>query len=229
MATRIEIGDLDCMCSLVERHDRIAYILYPMDMLSGWIDRAAAFYDTNIVVITGMEWIDAFSPWPAKGVPKGCPDFKGESADFLHRLQTEVLPVIESRTGMDASVERSLVGVSMSGLFAVWQWLVCDTFHNIVSLSGSFWYVNFVAWAERQHIAQKTGLAYFLLGDREEHAKVKAFQSVGVDTQMIISLFRSHGIRTEFQSVPGNHYSDPIPRLNKAFAALTGHGSCSEG
>lgn len=229
MAERFEIEGLDCMYSLVERRDRIAYILYPMGMLSGWIDRASAFYDINIVVITGMDWIDAFSPWPAKGVPKGCPDFKGKSKDFLHHLQTEVLPEIESRTCMKTDVERSLVGVSMSGLFAVWQWLICNTFHNMVSLSGSFWYEGFVEWVKRQNIAYKSGLAYFLLGDREEHSKVKAFQSVGVDTQAIISLFRSHGIRTEFQSVPGNHYSDPIPRLNKAFSALTVCGSGSEG
>lgn len=228
MAARIEIGGLDCLYSLVARRDRIAYILYPMDILAGWIDRAAAFYDINIVVITGMEWSNALSPWPAKGVPKGCPDFKGKSADFLHQLQTEVLPEIESRIGMDTAVERSLVGVSMSGLFAMWQWMVCDTFVNIASLSGSFWYMNFVEWTERQHIAHKTGLAYFLLGDREDHAKVKAFQSVGADTQAIIRFLDSHGIRTEFQSVPGNHFSDPIPRLNRAFTALTKRGNGTE-
>ncbi|MDE6408930.1 MAG: hypothetical protein K2K81_01610 [Muribaculaceae bacterium] len=59
-----------------------------------------------------------------------------------------------------------------------------------------------------------------LLGDQEPKSKVKAFSSVGTDTQEILSLLKAVGIEVEFQSVPGNHYSDPIPRLDKAFTAL---------
>lgn len=36
-----------------------------------------------------------------------------------------------------------MAGVSLSGLFALWQWLMNDTFRNIISLSGSFWYAGF--------------------------------------------------------------------------------------
>ena len=220
MTQTIDINDLHCLCITPHSKDKIAYILYPMDMLAGWIEPASGIYGTTIVAVTGMDWQNVFSPWPAKGVPKGSPDFKGESPEFLRLLQQTVIPRVESALGMNGSVKRSLVGVSMSGLFALWQWMLCDTFANIASLSGSFWYEGFLDWMKNRPIPEKTGKGYFLLGDQEPKSKVKAFQSVGTDTQEIVAILRKAGIATEFQSVPGNHYSDPIPRLEKAFSAL---------
>ena len=167
-----------------------------------------------------MDWESVFSPWPAPGVPKGSPDFKGQSPQFLKLLQGTVLPQVESALGMPADVERTLVGVSMSGLFALWQWMLCDTFRNIASLSGSFWYDGFTDWMKSHPIPGKSGRAFFLLGDREPHSRVKAFSSVGTNTAEIIGLLEASGINTEFRSVPGDHFADPIARLDAAFKAL---------
>ncbi|MDE6793347.1 MAG: hypothetical protein K2J48_09725 [Muribaculaceae bacterium] len=220
MIHKIDIDRLHCLCSSVESKGKIAYILYPMDMLAEWIEPAAEKYGVTIVVVTGMDWQNVFSPWAAPGVPKGTPDFKGESPEFLKLLQEKVIPKIETDLGMDEDVERTLVGVSMSGLFALWQWMLCDTFRNIASLSGSFWYEGFVNWIKSLSIPKKTGKGYFLLGDQESKSKVKKFATVGIDTHEILQLLSGAGIDVEFQSVPGNHYSDPIPRLDHAFAAL---------
>ena len=218
MEKTIEIENLSCLCSGQVRKDKIAYILYPMDMLAGWIEPAARKYGVTIVVVTGMDWQNVCSPWPASGVPKGDPDFKGESPEFLKLLQEKVIPQVERELGMSPNVERSLVGVSMSGLFALWQWMVCDAFRNIASLSGSFWYEGFMKWMKALTIPARSGKGYFLLGDQESKSKV--FGTVGQNTQEIITLLRNAGIDVEFQSVPGNHYSDPIPRLEQAFTAL---------
>ena len=220
MTKTLEICNLKCLCSLAGRKDRIAYILYPMDMLEDWIEPATAKYDTDIVVITGMDWQNVFSPWPAKGVPKGDPDFKGESPEFLELLKQKVVPEVEKALGTYRDAVRTFVGVSMSGLFALWQWMLCDTFTNIASLSGSFWYEGFLDWMKSRDIPRKSGMGYFLLGDQESKSKVKAFDTVGVNTHEIVAMLSGAGIRTEFQSVPGNHYSDPLPRLDKAFTAI---------
>lgn len=218
MEKTIKIEGLSCLCSSQVSKERIAYILYPMDILGDWMESAAVKYGTTIVVVTGMDWQNVFSPWPAPGVPKGDPDFKGESPDFLKLLQQKIIPRVEQSLGMNDNVRRSLVGVSMSGLFALWQWMVCDTFLNIASLSGSFWYEGFMDWMNSWTIPNKKGKAYFLLGDQESKSKV--FGTVGENTQEIIKLMRDAGIDVEFRSVPGNHYSDPIPRLDRAFTAL---------
>ena len=220
MIQNIEAAGLHCLCAFAEIKSKVAYILYPMDILSGWIEDAVKRYGTAIVVITGMDWQNVFSPWPAKGVPPGCPDFKGESAQFLKTLQTEVIPAVEKRMGFSGTPERTLVGVSMSGLFTLWQWMECDLFDNVASLSGSFWYEGFADWFCSRRINRKQGMAFFLLGKQESRSSVKAFDSVAADTQKIVTCLEKAGIRTEYVIVPGNHYSDPIPRLDKAFTCV---------
>lgn len=220
MIRKIETHGLQCLCCSSGDTGKIAYILYPMDILADWIAPAAERFGTDIVVVTGMDWQNVFSPWPAKGVPKGSPDFKGESPAFLTLLQNSVIPTVEKALGITGAPERTLVGVSMSGLFAMWQWVLCDKFANIASLSGSFWYDGFTDWLKSRTIPPKSGTAFFLLGDQEAKSKIKTFDSVAENTQEIITLLKHSGIRTIFQSVPGNHYSDPIPRLNRAFTAL---------
>ncbi|MDE5841341.1 MAG: hypothetical protein K2H49_10530 [Muribaculaceae bacterium] len=220
MMKRIIIENLSCLCSSTVSTDKIAYILYPMDILAGWIEPAAEKYGVTIVSLTGMDWQNVFSPWQAPGVPEGDPDFKGESPEFLKLLQNKIIPEIEEKLRMDSDVVRNLIGVSMSGLFALWQWMMCDTFNSIASLSGSFWYDGFTDWMKKIKIPYKSGMGFFLLGDKESKSNVTAFQSVGADTGIIIKLLEASGIKVEFESVPGNHFSDPIPRLEKAFNAL---------
>ena len=220
MLRKIEIAKLECLVSYKSGQNKIAYILYPMNILEGWIEQASEKYNTSIVVITGMDWQNVFSPWPAKGVPKGSPDFEGNAPDFLHLLQDTVIPELEKELGFADKPQRTLIGVSMSGLFTLWQWMKCDTFDNIASLSGSFWYDGFIDWFRCCQIPAKRGNAYFLLGDQEAKSKVKAFDSVSANTQEIITILNGCGIKTEFQSVPGNHYANPIPRLEAAFTGL---------
>ena len=95
MTQKIKIGNLNCLCSSVINKERIAYILYPMDILSEWIEPTAEKFRVTIVAITGMDWQNVFSPWPAAGVPKGTSDFKGEAPEFLKLLQSKVISEIE--------------------------------------------------------------------------------------------------------------------------------------
>ena len=220
MKKRLNIEGLDCLCCVNENTQDIAYILYPMDVLGEWIETASQKYGVSIVVITGMDWDNVFSPWPAPGQPPGSPDFRGESKEFLEKLQKDVIPWIENQLGFTTQPLRTLVGVSMSGLFALWQWMLCHTFLNIASLSGSFWFPGFIEWMRQRVVPAKKGKGFFLLGKQESKSNVKAFDSVGKNTAEIISILEKAEIKVEFQSVPGNHYSDPLPRLDKAFSAL---------
>lgn len=223
MATTTQIGKLKCLWSRITDSKRVVYILYPMDsILTEWIDSAANRYGCSIAVVTGMDWDNDLTPWPAPGVPDGSPDFKGLAPEFLKTLQNELIPEMSRQMQLPEEVAYDLVGVSLSGLFALWQWMECDTFHSIACISGSFWYKDFVQWLSTQAIPQKSGCAYFSLGDQESKSPVKAFQSVATDTQSVISTLNAHGLRTEFRSVAGNHFQHPIERLEFAFQFLTG-------
>lgn len=194
---------------------RVCYVLYPMDVLGGWIDETAERYGVAVAVVCGMDWDNELTPWPAKGVPAGTADFKGEAGEFLKELTGVIVPEIDRRFGTGADVERTLVGVSLSGLFALWQWLVSDRFDNIVSLSGSFWYEGFASWVLRQNVVKK-GRAYFCLGDLESRTRVRAFQSVETDTREIVGYLKRSGVSLCFEMVPGNHYQNGLRRLDGA-------------
>lgn len=200
--------------------DKICYVLYPLDCLDDWIADAAKKFGVSIAVITGMAWDDDLTPWPAKGQPPGSPRFRGQASDFLSALVTGVIPAVEHKLGITPGAGRTLVGVSLSGLFTLWQWMVCDTFRNIISLSGSFWYDGFVQWLKSHPVPQKTGKAYFLLGNQEARTGVKAFQSVQTDTVEIVDYLRANGIDDTFELVPGNHCQYGLERLTRAFTRM---------
>lgn len=202
--------------------DRICYLLYPLATLHDWLLAEAPKFGVAVAVITRMDWDDDLTPWSAKGQPPGCPDFQGRAAGFLAKLQTDVLPAVEKRLGIAPGAERTLAGVSLSGLFTLWQWMLCDTFTNIISLSGSFWYEGFAAWIESHPVPKKTGRAYFLLGNQEAHTNVKAFQPVQTDTEAIVASLRRQGIAVDFELVPGNHYQYGEQRLTRAFTRMFG-------
>lgn len=203
-----------------ENSGRICYVLYPLDDLSEWIEEAAERFDVTIATVTGMDWSDDLTPWPAPGEPPGCPPFRGRAPEFLDTLTSKVLPEVERRLGISSHAERTLCGVSLSGLFTLWQWMLDDTFHNIISLSGSFWYAGFASWITSQPAPRKSGRAYFLLGNREAYTKVKAFQPVQTDTERIVAYLKSAGIGTTFELVPGDHYQYPEQRLMRSFTHM---------
>lgn len=202
--------------------ERICFLLFPLKMPEGWLDSLAQKYNVSLAVISGMDWDDDMTPWPAKGEPPGCPDFKGKAPEFLRSLAGHVVPKIEKRMGMEGKAERTLAGVSLSGLFTLWQWMTCDTFHNIISLSGSFWYDGFADRLTSQPVPEGKGKAFFLLGNQEAKARVKAFQSVQTDTEKIVAYLEQNGVETAFELVPGNHYQYGEQRLVRALAWMFG-------
>lgn len=218
-------GRLDIMIATPHTPShRIVYVLYPLDDLGDWIQRAADRYALNIVSVTGMDWDDDLTPWPAKGVPAGSHDFAGDAPKLLKHLQSVIIPRVESRVNIPQPLQRDLLGVSLSGLFTLWQWMLCDTFRNIALLSGSFWYENFVPWLDHELSAKadpaKPGRVYMLLGKDEGKTAVPQFRTIPQDTARVEALLRNHGIPVHFDSVPGNHYANPLQRLDLALRAL---------
>lgn len=217
MRQNLRIGNLNCLC-VRQSDERVAYVLYPMETLGPWIEVAARRYGVSIVVITGMDWDDDMTPWPAKGVPAGTADFKGSAPQFMALLKGTVMPEVEKTMGINP-LERDLIGVSLSGLFTMWQWALYGVFDNVASLSGSFWYGGFADWFD-QNMTAKRGRAYLLLGDKEADSRIPQFRSVAVDTQKVVARLKEIGIKTEFEYVPGDHFADPTGRLDKAFNNL---------
>lgn len=219
----IQVKDLKCDVYGNVVSDRIVYLIYPMvvEMPDSLISDLASKYGVKIVVVyvPSDQWNNYLTPWPEPPEEKGFDPFGGKAGEFLAILRDEIVPEVEKSLYVK-SPTRYLVGVSLSGLFTLWQWMQCDLFVSIASLSGSFWYAGFMDWFDSLTVPQKKGRAYFLLGIAEPHAKIKAYRSVGVNTESIVSRLKAAGLDVAFDWVPGNHFTDPEGRLRKAFAGL---------
>ncbi|MCH5228664.1 MAG: hypothetical protein J1F12_01550 [Muribaculaceae bacterium] len=218
------IDGYDCHCVPFEGADTVAYMIYPQlaELEDKWLQRMSELHKVNLVAVyvPADQWNDALTPWPEPGEAKGCPPFAGESRNFLKLFQEKIIPLTDRAFNLKGVIHRDLIGVSLGGLFTLWQWMMCDTFRSIASLSGSFWYVGFLEWFEKQSVPPKKGKAFFLLGEEEPASHVEAFRSVGVNTEKIVAIFKEAGIDTTFEWVPGNHFSRPVHRAEKALEAL---------
>ena len=224
MIKKIVISNFQCHCVPFNGSNQAVYLIYPelAELSDEWLEKMSSLYKRSVVAVyvPADKWNDVLTPWPEPGEAKGCPPFAGKSKEFLNLLTSQILPGAENALGNLKIVNRDLIGVSLSGLFTLWQWILCDTFNSIGCLSGSFWYNGFLSWFDAQTLPKKGGKAFFLLGDEEPHSHVKAFQSVGVNTEAIVKRLKDGGLDVSFQWVPGNHFSRPVHRAEKAFEAL---------
>lgn len=199
-------------------------MIYPkVDVFSAdWLDKMSSLYGVSIIIvyIAPEDWDNVLTPWTATGVPKGSQPFEGDASEFYKTLREIIIPKVENTFSLTNISQRDLIGVSLAGLFTLWQWMQFDAFTSIGCLSGSFWYSGFLDWFENRNIPQKVGKAYFLLGIEEPKAKVKEYQSVGVNTEAIVKRLEAEGIECRFDWVTGNHFSNPAQRAEKALEYL---------
>lgn len=188
-----------------------------------WLETQARKNKCSLVVVYVPidKWNAYLTPWPEPGETPGAQPFAGEGAKFLKNLQEDIIPQTEKVLGMNLATERDLIGVSLGGLFTLWQWMQSSTFRSIACLSGSFWYNGFMEWFSRQTIPHKQGKAYILLGTEEPKAYIKAYRTVGVNTENIVGALKKAGIAVTFDWVPGNHFANPLQRAEKALAFLS--------
>ena len=177
-------------------------------------------HSVSIVVIEDVNWNDDLTPWPAEGVFKKAKPFGGKAAAFLNKLTQEIIPETEKDLGVEHA-EKTLLGVSLSGLFAVWTAFNTDIFSNIISISGSLWYDGFVAWMKEQTPSPQMKKVCLLLGEKEKNAKEKRMATVEERTQTAANILieKTHASVT-FELVEGTHFSPIMPRMERAFEVI---------
>lgn len=202
---------------------RICYV--PMmegtrDEAVAWAEMAAERSGCTLAVLSGMDWNDDLTPWPASGVFRKAKPFGGHAGRFLERLEGDFIPDIECALGLQAP-ERCLMGVSLAGLFAVWAGCRSRLFSSVASISGSLWYDGFVEWLGGAPVSPTLRQVFLSLGDREKHTKEPRMVRVEDATGTVAAILQRRGVRTAFTLEPGTHFSPLIPRLDAALIALS--------
>ena len=205
--------------------NKICYMILPEGIkedLANGLERLAEKYSVSIVVSNDVNWNDDLTPWPAEGVFKKAKPFGGRAAEFLDKLTREIIPETEEHLGIE-NPERTLLGVSLSGLFAVWSAFKTNAFTNIISISGSLWYDGFVDWIKENTPSPSIRKICMLLGEKEKQAKEKRMATVEECTHAAADILKE---KTQadviFELVEGTHFSPILPRLERAFEVVYG-------
>lgn len=198
--------------------DKICYIILPERLKESeyeWLDAMAEKHTCNFVVISGVDWDNDLTPWPAPGIKAG--EFGGKARKLLDALKGDFF-TIESSMRLNRQ-KRYLVGVSLSGLFALWSTAKSNLFEAVGSVSGSLWYDGFIDWLktrEEFHCERY----YFSLGDKEKDGKNKRLASVEAATLEAVELLKSAGKEVHFEYNEGNHFGPLIERIEKAIESI---------
>ena len=208
------------MMYISQNTHKICYMILPEGIrkdLSEGLKELSEKHNVTIVVIDNTNWNDDLTPWPAKGVFKKAKPFGGKAAAFLDRLTKETIPETERKLAVE-NAERTLLGISLSGLFAVWSAFNTDRFTNIISISGSLWYDGFAEWMKEQTPSPQLKKVCMLLGEKEKNAKDPRMANVEERTQTAANLLKEKTqAAVTFELVEGTHFSPTMPRLERAF------------
>ena len=199
--------------------DRICYVILPERLKEKelpWLDSMAERHQAIFVVISGVSWEEDLTPWKAPGLKGG--EFTGKAQYFLEMLKADLFFNLEISLQMKKA-ERSIVGVSLSGLFAVWASLSMPMFNSVGSVSGSLCYDGFLEWMKK-NTDTVTGRYYFSLGDKEKDGKNRRLASVEESTLEAIDLLKSVGKDVNFEYNEGNHFGPLIERIEKAINGI---------
>ena len=205
--------------------NKICYMILPEGIredLDVGLKKLSEKHGVSIVVIPDVNWNDDLTPWPAEGVFKKAKPFGGQAALFLNKLTNEIIPEAEKSLGIE-DAERTIMGVSLSGLFAVWACFNTNAFTNVISISGSLWYDGFIEWMEKQTPSPQLKKVCMLLGEKEKNAKDKRMATVEERTRAAVEILKSISqAAVTFELVEGTHFSPILPRLERAFEVVHG-------
>jgi len=202
-----------------QNSNRICYMILPRGIRNEALNLEALSeeYSVSIVQVNGVDWNDNLTPWPVPGVFKKAKPFGGRAAAFLDRFVSEIIPETEKSLGVE-NAERTVLGVSLSGLFALWTGFNTDVFASIVSISGSFWYDGFSEWVGKHTLSANVRNVCILLGDREKNSKERRMAKVEDETKAIAGVIAEKSqSNVMFELVDGTHFSPTQPRLKRAF------------
>ena len=203
--------------------NKVCYLILPQGVTHDLEEGLCAISESHsmsMVLIDQVNWNDNLTPWPAPGVFKKAKPFGGKAPQFLETLTRQIIPEAETRLRIQ-NAERTLLGVSLSGLFALWSGFNTDHFANIVSISGSLWYDGFTDWMKTQSLSPNVEKVCLLLGNREKYSKEKRMATVEEQTIAATHILSEKCLgNVTFELVEGTHFSPIMPRMERAWTIV---------
>lgn len=165
----------------------------------------------TLVAISELSWNHDMAPWYVPPISKNDTPCTGGADGYLRLLTKEIIPRAEELI-QGRVLWRGLAGYSLAGLFAVYSLYQTQFFSRIASMSGSFWFPDFMEYVFSHELKKRPKCIYFSLGDLECQTKNPYLKTVQGTTEKIECFYAQRGIDTTFQLNPGNHYKNAVQR-----------------
>lgn len=121
-----------------------------------------------IVSIVSENRLSELTPWPAKALHPKFLDFGGKADEFIHDIENQLKPEIDKRyRTLKGPESTGITGYSLGGLFAIYSAYHTKIFGSIASMSGSFWYPDFLIYVKEHSMLNITARLYLSSGDSE--------------------------------------------------------------
>lgn len=209
-------GDASLAHDAAESHVPFVYMHEIQDESDAVLKRCAELGCPPFVLVAihVSQWNDMLTPWKCPGIFADDAPFAGHSERQLEAL-SEIAQKTEEQLGA-RPIHRCIAGYSLAGLFATWVPFQTDLFDAVASASGSMWYPGFAEYVEAGTFDRPPLCAYFSLGSKESRTPSRLLRGVADGTQRVVDAFRMKGVKTVFESNPGNHFKEPDVRMAKA-------------
>ena len=121
-----------------------------------------------IVGIISENRLNELTPWPSPSLHPKFPNFGGEGNEYLSFIETKLKPAVDEKyRTLTSSEATGIAGYSLGGLISLYAAYNTNSFGCVASMSGSFWYPEFVSYAKKHSICNRNGKIYMSSGDRE--------------------------------------------------------------
>lgn len=174
--------------------------------------------DFILIAISNLDWYNDMTPWFEPKLNSNDKDYLGKADDYLKTLLEKIIPQTKEYIDNELNVNinyYAIAGYSLGGLFAIYSTYKTNLFSRIVSASGSFWYPNFIEFANKNKISENIDKIYFSLGNKEIKVRNEVLTTVEENTKKLEQIYKLQGIKTIYEENDGNHFKDAVLRMAK--------------
>lgn len=121
-----------------------------------------------IIGIISDNRLDDLTPWPSTSLHPKFPDFGGTGDEYLKFIETKLKQAVDSTYRTLTSPESTgIIGYSLGGLISIYAAFHTTCYGCFASMSGSFWYPEFVPFALNHSVINREARFYMSSGDSE--------------------------------------------------------------
>lgn len=226
----ITIADRECFVFLPKKYENEVKA-YPVVYLHGdsetykLLDESEIIIDLPYIIvgIFAKNRLDELTPWPSPALHPKFPDFGGEGEAYLQFIENKLKPAVDTayRTFTDPE-STGLLGFSLGGLITLYAGFHTSCFGKLASISGSFWYSEFVNYATTNTLQKSVKSIYLSSGNKEgvgdNDIKKNAVSSTKGIYEYAVKELTASQVTLLWDD--GNHHDYRIERYQKAMVWL---------